>query len=483
MPECLKTGHSLAAKVFTGIAIALLILSTAFTSADAAPGDISKPEKLTLISGQSVIFESPKRIIRVSEPDPEIITVIVVSPHQVYLTGKSAGITNLILWHDKTNRTIRDLEVVYDVSRLKQQLHELLPNEENIRVIPTSDSITLAGRISSTTDLSQAIALTEAFMPKGGKNGKGKVVNLLEVGGIHQVMLEVRVAEMKRSLANRLGFNLGGATGDTAFGVTTLGGLTQVVKPSDAHLLVGLVGLLVSPAVNALFRFSTGSVSWTAFIDALNQDGLAKVLAEPTLITLSGQTATFLAGGEYPIPVPQGLGTVAIEFKPFGVSLSFTPTVLSRKKISIQVAPEVSELDFSVAQRLEGFIIPGLTTRRTSTVVELGDGQSFAIAGLLQETIKEQISKVPFLGDIPILGALFRSSEFQKNETELIIIATPRIVKPLDTASQPLPGDHFVEPSYREFLLEGLLEGRARDNLAPIQGEMDGDFGHSMPGS
>ena len=309
------------------------------------------------------------------------------------------------------------------------------------------------------------------------------MVNLLEVGGIHQVMLEVRVAEMKRSIANQLGINFGGSSGNSSFGISTLGGLTQIVKPSDAMMLLGPIGLLVSPAVNALFKFSTGSVDWTGFIDALNEDGLAKVLAKPTLITLSGQTATFLAGGEYPVPIPQGLGTVAIEFKQFGVSLAFTPTVLSPEKISIQVAPEVSELDFSVAQRLEGFIIPGLTTRKTSTVVQLGDGQSFAIAGLIQESVKENISKVPFLGDIPILGALFKSSQFQKNETELVIIATPHIVKPIDMASQSLPGDHFIEPNYSEFFLEGLFEGRQKNDPPPVKGEMDGDFGYSIPGN
>ena len=483
MSEYAKMKTGLPARAFTRLAIVLLIFSVTWVARDAASEYITTPEKMTLMSGQSVILETSRPISRVSEPDPAIATVLVVSPHQLYITGKSAGVTNLIIWHGKTHRTIRTLEVVYDVSRLKQQLHQLFPNEKEMRVIPASDSIMLAGKISSTANLSQVLALTEAFLPRGGEKEKGKVVNLLEVGGMHQVMLEVRVAEMKRSIANQLGVNFGGSSGNSSFGVSTLGGLTQIVKPTDAMMLLGPLGILVSPAVNALFKFSTGSVDWTGFIDALNEDGLAKVLAKPTLITLSGQTATFLAGGEYPVPIPQGLGTVAVEFKPFGVSLAFTPTVLSPEKISIQVAPEVSELDFSVAQQLEGFIIPGLTTRKTSTVVQLGDGQSFAIAGLLQENLKENISKVPFLGDIPILGALFRSSQFQKNETELVIIATPHIVKPLDVAGQSLPGDHFVEPTYSEFFLERLMEGRGKDAPPTVQGKMDGNFGYSISGN
>jgi len=232
--------------------------------------------------------------------------------------------------------------------------------------------------------------------------------------------------------------------------------------------------------VNALFRFSNGNSTWTGLIDALQEDGLVKVLAEPTLIALSGQSANFLAGGEFPIPIPQGLGTVAIDYKKFGVQLTFTPTVLSEDVINIKVAPEVSELDFSTAVQFSGFVIPGITTRNASTTVELADGQSFAIAGLLRDTVKEQIRKFPLLGDIPILGALFRSQSFLKNETELIIIVTPHLVKPLNMAKQTLPTDFHIEPNDAEFYLEGRLEGRENGQPA-VRGKLDGDFGHTMP--
>jgi len=208
---------------------------------------------------------------------------------------------------------------------------------------------------------------------------------------------------------------------------------------------------------------------------------LVKILAEPTLIALSGKKASFLAGGQFPVPVPQGLGTVAIEYKSFGVGLTFTPTVLSENRINIDVMPEVSELDFSTAIQFQGFFVPGLTMRKASTRVELADGQSFAIAGLLKESIRSHATKFPLLGDIPVLGALFRSEAFQKQETELVIIVTPHLVKPLDLAKQTVPTDYYIEPGDAEFYLLGLLEGTQKQQPPNTRGELDGEFGHAMP--
>jgi pilus assembly protein CpaC len=217
-------------------------------------------------------------------------------------------------------------------------------------------------------------------------------------------------------------------------------------------------------------------------VDALKQHNLVKVLAEPTLIALSGREASFLAGGEFPIPVPQALGVVTISYKSFGVGLVFTPTVLSPNKINMTVAPEVSDLDFANAISIQGFLIPSITTRRASTTIELADGQSFAIAGLLRDTVREQIAKFPVLGDIPILGALFRSSSFQKNETELIIIVTPHLVKPLDLAKQTLPTGQFIEPNDLEFYLMGQTEGSSRGpqtiKSLTTEGGLEGESGH-----
>jgi len=249
-------------------------------------------------------------------------------------------------------------------------------------------------------------------------------------------------------------------------------------------------------AINAGFRFKTGNITWSGFVDALQEQNLAKVLAKPTLVALSGQEAAFLAGGEFPIPVPQAFGVVTIQFKKFGVGLIFSPNVLSDKHISMNVAPEVSELDFANALRFQGFTIPAISTRRASTVIELADGQSFAIGGLLRDNVRTSIKQFPFLGDIPILGALFRSSSFQKNETELLIIVTAHLVKPLELAGQTLPTDYYVEPNDFEFYLLGMAEkggfGGRKGLVSPAaevlgsrwnetHRRMEGSFGHIVP--
>ena len=443
-------------------------------AADYMQAETSSVKKLDLFLGKSIILRSIERIKRVSVAAPEIADFIIISPYEVYITGKAVGITNLTLWKETKSAEIYDLEVVYDISRLKQKLHELLSDEEDLRVIPSNDSVTLAGTVSSAATLSQVMALTKAFV------SEDKIVNSLEVAGVHQVMLEVRVAEMSRSLLRRIGVNFTYNDGSD-FGASFLGGLTRLVKPEDAFLFSGPLGLVTSSAVNALFRFDAGGATWTGFIDALKEDGLVKILAEPTLVSMSGQEASFLAGGEFPVPVPQGLGTVGIEYKQFGVQLSFTPTVLSENRISIKVHPSVSELDFSNAVFLEGFVVPGLSSRQASTVVELADGQSFAIAGLLSETVRDVEDKFPLLGDIPILGALFRSRQFQKRETELIIIVTPHLARPLDLAEQTLPTDYYIEPNDIELYLLGFMEGRKKPLPSESRAKLDGEFGHALP--
>ncbi len=450
------------------LSLVLLGFPAISRAADSVPPEIEKPKKLQLVVGKSIILKAPTPVKRVSIADPDIAAIIFLPPNEIYITGKASGITNLTLWQNKKISVIYDLEVDYDISRLKQKLHDVLPLEKEIRVIATHASITLSGRISSAANLSQAMALAKAYAPKGN------VRNLLEVAGVHQVMLEVRVAEMSKNVVNKLGVNFSYARGGD-LGLSLLGGLAQLGELTNTT-----TSLLVSPAVNALFRFDKGSATWTGFVDALKEDGLVKILAEPTLIALSGQTANFLAGGEYPVPIPSEDG-IAIEYKPFGVTLSFTPTVLSEDRISIKVAPEVSELDFSIALQIGGYTVPGLSTRKAETVVELADGQSFAIAGLLKETVRDSLSKFPLLGDIPVLGALFRSRSFQKNETELIIIVTPHLVKPLDSARQTLPTDFYIEPDDTEIYLLGLMQGWEKNQSSTVRGELDGEFGHGMP--
>lgn len=438
--------------------------------------DTRQHKTLEVAVGSSVTIRSTRAISRISIAEPKIADFLMISPREIYLTGKSPGTSNLTIWEGNKITEMYDLHVGYDITKLKQKLNQILPEEQELRIISGDDSIILAGRVSSAANLAQILSVAEAYAPKG------KIRNQVEVAGVQEVMLEVRVAEMSKRLTRELGFNIIYRNKEE-FGIGLLNQIGTLAQEGEGNLpdARGLLSFFASPASNLLFRFNRGSSSWTTLIDALRDDGMIKVLAEPTLIALSGQNAQFLAGGEYPVPIPQGLGTVGIEYKKYGVELAFTPTVLSDNKINIRVTPSVSELDYSTAVAIQGFVVPGLTTRSASTNVELADGQSFAIAGLLSENMRENAAKYPALGDIPILGQLFRSQNFRRNETELVIIVTPRLVKPLDTTKQPLPTDFFVEPDDFEFYVLGMLEGRACPPSSNNKGRLDGEFGHAVP--
>jgi pilus assembly protein CpaC len=476
-----------------GVVLALCIsVACVSWAAGSATLDATQAEKLVVTVGKSIVIDTGTPVRRVSLAAPDIADALVLSPRQVYITGKVPGVTTLTIWSDpdKVSR-IFDVEVQPDIDRLKAKLHELLPGEREVRVMTSNGGITLSGTISSAANLSQVEAIALAFAPLD-KEGKPKFTNLLEVGGVQQVMLEVRVSEMSRSLIRRMGINFSVLSeSGNQFGLSLLDNLVSL--PSSGAFPTN--PLTVTNNINGILRFMAGGSSWTVFIDALKDEGLVKVLAEPSLITLSGRQASFLAGGEYPIPVPQGsLGAtiITIQYKPFGVALNFTPTVLSSGKISMLVAPEVSDLDFSRAVAISGYIVPSIVTRRVSTTVELADGQSFAVAGLLRDDVREDVRKFPILGDIPILGALFRSTSFQRNETELVVIVTPHLVKPVDMTKQTLPTDSFVVPNDFEWYLLGTLEGAERkpdptssSPMLPVslnrRGGLEGDFGHIMP--
>ncbi len=452
-------------------------------------------QRLELTSGKSKVLDLPVAIKRASLANPDVADTVVLSPTQIYLTGKAIGITNLTLWNEAGKMMgMYDVVVAPDVTRLKENLHKALPDEKGILVTSSHDYITLSGTASSSTGLTRAMAIAEAYAPK-------KVVNSMQVGGVQQVMLEVRVAEMDRELIRRLGINAAAAT-PQGFGMTALNQLTSMLGGNSFGQTTG--GLLSSTlnltqdatsAVNGAFRFQTGNITWSGFVDALQQENLVKVLAKPTLVALNGQEAAFLAGGEFPIPVPQAFGLITIQFKKFGVGLVFTPNIINSKHISLNVAPEVSELDFTNALRTQGFTVPAITTRRATTTIELADGQSFAIGGLMRDNMREAINKYPIIGDIPILGALFRSTSFQKTETELLIIVTAHLVRPLDMSAQSLPTDYYVEPNDVEFYLLGLAEkggfggkpgqkspaAEVLSNRVTRGRPMEGQVGHIVP--
>jgi len=444
----------------------------------------TEAERFELGVGKSKVVDLTTSIKRASLANPEVADTVVLSPKQIYLTGKAIGVTTLTLWKENGELfSAFDIRVTPDLSQLREQLHRMLPDEPGILVTAAQDHVTLSGTISNLARQSRALEVAEPFAPK-------KIVNLLQVGGAQQVMLEVRVAEMDRNLIRHLGVNLAGRdlNNGNNFGFTALNNITSAAGSGATN---DPFGQLVTNAVNALVKFQTGNISWTGFIDALKQEDAIKVLAKPTLVAVSGQEAQFLSGGEFPFPIPQAFGVVTIQYKKFGVGLSFTPTVLTNNRISMAVSPEVSELDFSNALQIQGFNVPTIATRRATTVVELADGQSFAIAGLLRDNMRESIAKFPVLGDLPVLGTLFRSSRYTKNQTELVIIVTPHYVKPMDVAQLPLPTDTFVEPNDWEFYLMGWTDGlgyaspakQARDGQlaeAGTHGKLDGDFGHMV---
>ena len=473
------------------IALSLLVSSPVWAEGlTYQTSQIDSPQSLDLTVGTSKIVETPNMFKRASLAEPEIADTIVLSTKQVYVTAKKIGTTTLTLWSkDGKVSNVLEVRVTPDVSRLKEQLHVLLPEEPDLQVMASNEHITVAGSVTNVEALSRALVIAEPFAPK-------KIINMMQVGGVQQVMMEVKIAEMQRGLLRRLGVNFTRSqTGDRDFSVGTLNELSQIEQNDD-----GTFSILASAATNAFLGFNIGNDAWSLTLDMLKEHGLSKSLAEPTLITESGQAASFLVGGEFPVPIPQTFNTLSIRFKEFGVGLKFTPTVLSNERISIVVNPEVSELDFANGIQLGGFQVPSLITRRVKTVVELGDGQSFAIAGMLQDNIRETIAKYPVLGDIPILGALFRSTSFEKNETELIVIVTPHLVKPLNLVKQTLPTDHYLEPNDFELMLMGYVEGVYPENQVPRpteayqvgeprlanrtpygDGGIEGVFGHLAP--
>jgi pilus assembly protein CpaC len=293
-------------------------------------------------------------------------------------------------------------------------------------------------------------------------------------------MLEVRVAEISRVVAERIGVNFNALAPGGNFGVNQIGGIASIADLT--RVFSGVTGSssttsftqVLSPAITAMGGWTAAGTLWTVFMDLLKQQNLGRVLAEPNLVTTSGQQASFLAGGEFPIPVPQsgvgGAATITVEYKKFGVQLDFTPTVLNEGKIAVKVHPTVSEIDNTFGQSFVlpgGFVVPGLRVREMNTHVEVNDGQTFAIAGLLSDQSRNVINKFPVLGSIPVLGVLFRSTQYQKNETELVALVTPHLVKPMAPGAARLPTDKWIDPSEVDIYLLGLEQGRQPAASAP----------------
>ncbi len=452
-------------KMYMYFVFALLIVVVPLQSWGQINAGNTQPKKFEVMVGKSLTLNSTATIKRASIVNPDVADLLVISPTQVYVTGKAPGTTSLTFWgRDDQVFAVVNIEALADLSRLQELINQLLPEEKSVKVKSVQNHTVISGSVTSTASLSQIVDIAHSY---AGKDGK--VINLVEVSGVQQVMVEIRVAEISHSLLRKMGVNWAYFSSSGKIGINALGaGLTPGNTVPGGKGDLGL-----SQALTYLFTFSAKGTPWIVAIDALKESGLVKVLASPTLIALSGKPANFLAGGEIPIPVPQisgvGNNTITIDYKPFGVALNFTPLVMSSKKINMTIAPEVSEPDFSNSVKFSGFVVPAFVTRRVATTIELDDGQSFIVAGLLRDDTRKLIDKFPLLGDIPILGSLFRSTSWQRNESELVIVATPHLVKPADMSKQPLPTDKYSDPNDWELYLNGKQEGTGREPTIPIK--------------
>jgi pilus assembly protein CpaC len=415
--------------------------------------------------------------------DPTVADVQVKSPKLIYLYGKEPGNTSLYAVDaQQTVLLSRPVSVKRDVSELQSALHQLAP-DGNVRVSSVNKSLVLSGNVGSSVTAEEARHLASTFV-----TDENQLVNHVTVSSPYQVNLRVRIAEVTRTVTKELGINWETMlrTGGFAFGVATGNPVMGVTSSSTSNVVTNnyLPGVAASGVSGASYftrnagAGGTGTDSYIAgynsshanvntVIDALDQNGLVNILAEPSLTAMSGETASFLAGGEFPIIIPAGsLGQTTVEFKQYGVSLAFTPLVLNGGRISLRVRPEVSQLTNTGAVEISGINIPALTTRRTETTVELASGQSFAIGGLLQNNMNDTVNKIPGLGDLPILGPLFRSTQFQRNETELVIIVTPYLVQPSDQRiATPLDG--FRPPHDEDLYLNGQTSHTPPGGVTP----------------
>jgi pilus assembly protein CpaC len=391
--------------------------------------------------------------------NPDIADIVPISSTSVYVLGKKTGTTSLTLY-DRSNRLIAVVDVVVgpDVTTLKRQLSELIPGSP-IAARMSNESIVLEGMVSNAVMADRAVQIAETYAP-------GKVVNLLSLGSAQQVMLEVRFAEVKRSALSQIGVNWDIMSDAGKLQGIAGGGASLVPDPTTG---IGVLkhGSIVNSFGIISRAFRAFGENFNVTLDALERKGAVTTLAEPTLIALSGETASFLAGGEFPVPVVQNVGgggggggnaAFTVEWKPFGVSLAFTPTVLADGVINMVVAPEVSSIDPSASIVINNLTIPGIQTRRAKTVVELRDGESFALAGLIRKDFQDTIRQVPLLGSIPIIGALFRSTGFQHEQTELVIIVTPRLVRPVQAGALKVPTDRVGPPNEADLLLNGRTD-------------------------
>jgi pilus assembly protein CpaC len=469
--------------MFIKAAVAGLMLSLG------AVPQFASAETLTIMRGtpssalevpmnRAVVVESDVPFAELSIANPGIADISSLSDSTIYVLGKEPGRTTLtILGADGRLITNVDIHVTPDIAEFKERLEQILPGEP-IEVRTANDGIVLSGTVSSIARLDRALELAERYAPD-------RVSNLMSVGGTQQVMLRVRFAEMQRSVSKSLSSSLS-LQGTALGGDLGLAGGTNTTNTSGAVANTFNGNIPGNNENNGaiLFGFNAGGVEVGILLEALESRGVVRTLAEPNLTALSGQEATFLAGGEYPVPVSQTDGGITVEYKPFGVELNFTPTVVDGDIINLQINAAVSSLDPTNGFSANGFSVDAFRRRETSTTVEMRDGESFAIAGLLSDDFRDLNGQVPWLGDIPVLGALFRSADYARQQTELVIIVTPHLVTPTRGEVLALPTDRVQPPTERDL----FLFGRVAASEAPTNGgagevarqDFSGSYGYVM---
>lgn len=460
-----------------------------FKNSQICAGEVAPPSKLTIPVGKSTLINLPEALGNRTVGNDGVLETRLMSTTSLYVVGVDVGTSNMILQTKTGKCSIVDVFVTMDPDPLQQMLHDLMPDEQNIKVSAAADSLVLSGFVENPLSVNRAVELAGAYVRRmvqrvPGKDGQQnqsqqnqqsmmqsqqggqvvpgftpRIVNMLSVNAQQQVMLEVKVAEVSKTLLDKLGsqFSLTTTTGSWTYGVVS-----------------SLLSLSGSSTGGTVAGVKTDGKRLG--FDGQKNDGLIKILAEPSIMAISGQEGSFLAGGTIFIPVAQqGVGAgaiVTLQEKQFGVGVKFTPTVLGGGKINLQVAPEVSELNregvgISATGISATAILPAFTVRKASTTVQLMDGQTFAIGGLIKNNTTTNIKAFPFLGEIPVLGVLFRSSEFQKDRTELVFMVTPHLVKPLNPAEAKLPTDNYKDPTRAELYLKGKTEGEHKENQQP----------------
>jgi pilus assembly protein CpaC len=420
-------------------------------SQTAAPSE--GPAPLRVMVGKSLLINTTDRLKRVSVTDPEIADALVVTATQVLVHGRSPGEVSLLIWDEFERSRSFDLRVDVDITAAAEEMKRIFPDEQ-IDVSASRSAIVLSGHVT-TEDVEKHAGMVAAAYSKN-------IINVLSFGpvGAQEVLLEVKFAEVDRTAVTQLGVNLFSTGAANTVGTTTTGqfggfqvsrgqqttGTTTTGTPNSTNINL-------NQALN-LFLFRS-DINLGAVVQALQQKNLLQILAEPNLIAVNGKEASFLAGGEFPFPIVQpgqGFTAVTIQFREFGVKLRFTPVIMPNNNIHLQVVPEVSQLDFTNALTISGFTVPALSTRRAETEFELQDGQSFVIAGLMDNRVTDQYSKIPGLGDIPVLGNLFRSKNAQKSATELVVLCTVHRIAP---STEPAPTPKYPQP----FMDKGKFDG------------------------